>query len=101
MFSYRLQLCEMTLDCLICNRQYSSAYRRQTKEKDLMLDSSFPLISAGSLSLKVSDSYRVMMDDVKKTDKMFGVVMSDGKGQFCEVGTAVENVKQEILKGRN
>ena len=40
-----------------------------------------------------------MMDDINTTDKMFGVVMSDGKGQFCEVGTAVENVKQEILRG--
>lgn len=66
-----------------------------------MLDSSFPLMSAGSLSLKVSDGCRTMMDDINKTDKMFGVVMSDGKGQFCEVGTAVENVKQEILKGKN
>jgi hypothetical protein len=42
-----------------------------------------------------------MMDDINKTDKMFGVVMSDGKGQFCEVGTAVENVKQEIFRGEN
>ena len=58
-------------------------------------------MSAGSLSLKVSDGCRTMMDDINKTDKMFGVVMSDGKGQFCEVGTAVENVKQEILKGKN
>ena len=66
-----------------------------------MLDSSFSLMSAGSLSLKVSDGCRTMMDDINKTDKMFGVVMSDGKGQFCEVGTAVENVKQEILKGTN
>ena len=91
----------MTVECLVCNRQYSSTYRLQTKEKDIMLDSSFSLMSAGSLSLKVSDGCRTMMDDINKTDKMFGVVMSDGKGQFCEVGTAVENVKQEILKGTN
>lgn len=40
-----------------------------------------------------------MMEDILKTDKMFGVVMSDGKGQFCDVGTAVENIKQEIYRG--
>jgi hypothetical protein len=40
-----------------------------------------------------------MMEDILKTDKMFGVVMSDGKGQFCDVGTAVENIKQEIHRG--
>jgi Lon protease-like protein len=40
-----------------------------------------------------------MMEDILRTDKMFGVVMSDGKGQFCDVGTAVENIKQEIYRG--
>ena len=64
-----------------------------------MLDSSFCFISAGRLSLKISNGGCTMMDDINTTDKMFGVVMSDGKGQFCEVGTAVENVKQEILRG--
>lgn len=66
-----------------------------------MLDSSFCFKSAGRLSLKVSNGCCNMMDDINKTDKMFGVVMSDGKGQFCEVGTAVENVKQEIFRGEN
>ena len=65
-----------------------------------MLDSSFCFNSAGRLSLKVSNGCCNMMDDINKTDKMFGVVMSDGKGQFCEVGTAVENVKQEIFRGK-
>ena len=65
-----------------------------------MLDSSFCFISAGRLSLKISNGCCTMMDEINKTDKMFGVVMSDGKGQFCEVGTAVENVKQEILRGK-
>lgn len=66
-----------------------------------MLDLSFCFNSAGRLSLKVSNGCCNMMDDINKTDKMFGVVMSDGKGQFCEVGTAVENVKQEIFRGKN
>ena len=41
-----------------------------------------------------------MMMDIEKTDKMFGVVFSDGKGQFCEIGTAVENIKQEFYRGK-
>ena len=39
------------------------------------------------------------MKDISKSDKMFGVVMSDDKGQFCEVGTAVENYKQDYYGG--
>lgn len=49
--------------------------------------------------MKVDNQYCTMMEDILKTDKMFGVVMSDGKGQFCDVGTAVENIKQEIYRG--
>ena len=41
-----------------------------------------------------------MMKDISKSDKMFGVVMSDDKGQFCEVGTAVENYKQDYYGGK-
>jgi Lon protease-like protein len=40
--------------------------------------------------------YRSMMNDIQTTDKMFGVVMSE-KGQFCEVGTAVENFDRELF----
>jgi Lon protease-like protein len=40
--------------------------------------------------------YRSMMNDIQATDKMFGVVMSE-KGQFCEVGTAVENFDRELF----
>lgn len=49
--------------------------------------------------MKINNQYCTMMEDVLRTDKMFGVVMSDGKGQFCDVGTAVENIKQEIYRG--
>lgn len=38
--------------------------------------------------------YRAMMNDIQLADKMFGVVMSNKNGQFCEVGTAVENIKR-------
>jgi hypothetical protein len=41
--------------------------------------------------------YRLMMNDIQQTDKMLGIVMSDGKGGLCEVGTACENVMQKLL----
>ena len=53
----------------------------------------------GSISLEINNQYTTMMSDIAKTDKMFGVVLSDGKGQFCEIGTAVENIKQEFYRG--
>ena len=41
--------------------------------------------------------FRMMLNDVHQTDRMFGIVMSNGKGGLCEVGTAVENVHRELL----
>ena len=49
--------------------------------------------------MRVSNQYCSMINDIVQKDKMFGVVMSDGKGRFCEVGTAVETIKQEIVRG--
>lgn len=49
--------------------------------------------------MEINNQYTTMMSDIAKTDKMFGVVLSDGKGQFCEIGTAVENIKQEFYRG--
>ena len=37
--------------------------------------------------MRIDNQYTTMMTDIEKTDKMFGVVFSDGKGQFCEIGT--------------
>jgi hypothetical protein len=39
----------------------------------------------------------MMLNDVQQTDRMFGIVMSNGRGGLCEVGTAVENVHRELL----
>ena len=50
--------------------------------------------------MTINNQYTTMMTDIEKTDKMFGVVFSDGKGQFCEIGTAVENIKQEFYRGK-
>ena len=50
--------------------------------------------------MRIDNQYTTMMTDIEKTDKMFGVVFSDGKGQFCEIGTAVENIKQEFYRGK-
>jgi hypothetical protein len=41
--------------------------------------------------------FRMMLNDIQATDRMFGIVMSDGRGGICEVGTAVENVRRELL----
>lgn len=40
--------------------------------------------------------YRMLANDIQKTDRMFGIVMSDGNGGLCEVGTCVENIKQDL-----
>ena len=36
--------------------------------------------------------FRMMMNDIQESDKMFGIVMSNGQGGLCEIGTAVENI---------
>ena len=36
--------------------------------------------------------FRMMMNDIQESDKMFGIVMSNPQGGLCEIGTAVENV---------
>ena len=52
----------------------------------------------GSLPLNLfMMSFRMMLNDVQNTDRMFGIVMSDGRGGICEIGTAVENVRRELL----
>jgi hypothetical protein len=72
------------------NSTAQRAVFRLKKVEDLMLALPFCFISAGRLSLKVSNGCCNMMDDINKTE-----------GQFCEVGTAVENIKQEIFRGKN
>ena len=64
-----------------------------------LLFSSLLHVQLGKITLKVNNQYNIMMKDISKSDKMFGVVMSDDKGQFCEVGTAVENYKQDYYGG--
>ena len=39
-------------------------------------------------------SYRMMMNDINKHDKLFGIVVSDGEGKFGEIGTLLINEKQ-------
>ena len=41
--------------------------------------------------------FRMMLNDIQDKDRMFGIVMSDGKGGICEIGTAVENIRRELL----
>jgi len=41
--------------------------------------------------------YRMMMNDIQGEDKMFGIVLSDGKGRICEIGTAAEVIHRELL----
>eukprot|EP01041_Mallomonas_annulata_P001913 gene1913-3712_t len=41
--------------------------------------------------------FRQMMNDVQKSDKILGVIMSDGNGGICEVGTIIENTHRELL----
>lgn len=40
--------------------------------------------------------YRMMMNDIHSADKMFGIVMSDRQGGFCQIGTCVEICRRDL-----